>query len=410
MTYPINPEYLANLPSGIVRLYEWLEEYIIHAICERLNVGQANETALELIRQLQRGGFPLSQIEAQIKQVLGISQAELDALYDDAIAKNNEFYGEAYDKAGLVLEDVRTEQFIEDIEAIRRQTHGTMKNLTQSMGFGMRGMDGNIVVCNAQEAYQRILDKALIKAMSGTESYTEAIRGGIRELTDSGLVTVEWLNEDGGVYHRNRADVSVRRAVMTGAVQISAQYTEQAAEDLDTPYREVSAHSGARDKGTGWQNHKAWQGRVYSMRSGDKYPSIYAVCGLGEVDGLEGVNCRHIHFPFIDGVSERTYTDEELENIDKPPFKYQGREYSAYEATQKQREIERALRNIKRRLVGYKAAGDTDAYTAAAARFRALDKEYTAFSKAAGLREQRDRAQIEEFGWREAKEAWKALG
>ena len=55
---------------------------------------------------------------------------------------------------------------------------------------------------------------------------------------------------------------------------------------------------------------------VYSVRTGDKYPSIYEVCGLGYVDGLEGANCRHIRTAFVDGVMERTYTDEELAHID----------------------------------------------------------------------------------------------
>ena len=174
----------------------------------------------------------------------------------------------------------------------------------------------------------------------------------------------------------------------------------------------VNFHKGARDKDgpNGWENHKAWQGKVYSLKSGDKYPNIYTATGLGDVTGLEGVNCRHMHFPFIEGFSERTYTDEELRKIDKPPFKYQGREDSAYEATQKQRQIETALRRIKRRLIAEKAAGDTDAYNADAARYRALNQEYRSFSNAADLPLQRERGNIPEFGPKEAKEAEKAKG
>lgn len=410
MKYPISPEYLARCPNELIKLFSWLEEYIINAICERLNVGEANATALELIRQLQRGGMPLDAIEEQIKRVMGISQTELDSIFDDAVQRNNAYYNATYDKMGLLFEEAEVEQFAADIDAIRRQTQETMRNITQSMGFGMRGADGSVVISNIQETYQRILDKAAVKVMSGTGSYNEAIRGGIQEMTNSGLIGewVEYSDENGNVYHRTRIDVAVRRAVMTGVTQVSSKYTEQAAEDLPTPYREVSAHSGARDTGSGWQNHKAWQGRVYSVNSGDKYPSIYASCGWGEVDGLEGANCRHMHYPFWDGISERTYTDEELANIDKPPFDYQGRKYSAYEATQKQRQIERALRAIKRRLLAFKASGDNDAYTAAAVRYRRLDGEYSAFSKAAGLPLQRDRAQIAEFGAKEAREAIKA--
>ena len=411
MKYPINPDYLASCPDELVKLFEWLEDYIIKSICEQLNVaGEANATTLELIRQLQRGGMDLKAVEREIKRVLGLSDAELDKILDDAVNRNNEWYKTAYDKQGLLFEEMQTEQFLADIEAVRAQTHDAMRNITRSMGFGMRGVDGSIAISDIQKTYQQILDKAAVKVMTGTDSYNVAIRDGVREMANSGLIGdwVEYRDENGEVYHRNRVDVAVRRAVMTGVTQVSAQYSEQAAEDLETPYREVSAHRGARDKGTGWQNHKNWQGKVYSVRAGDKYPSIYAVCGLGEVDGLEGANCRHMHFPFIEGVSERTYTDKELKNIDPKPFTYQGRKYTAYEATQKQRQIERALRAVKRRLTAFKAAGDTEAYTLDAVRFQRLNSEYKAFSAAADLRTKPDRTYVDGFGAKEAREAAKA--
>ena len=395
MKYPISPAYLASCPNDLVKLYAWLEDYIIKAICEQLNTGEANATALELIRQLQRGGLDLKSIEAQIKRITGLSTEQLDSVFDDAVKRNNAYYKTAYDKMGLLYEEAQVEQFAADIEAIRMQTEDTMRNITRSMGFGMRGIDGSIVVSDIQQTYQLILDKAEIKVLSGVQSYNEAIRGGIAEMANSGLIGewVEYSDETGKVYHRNRVDVAVRRAVMTGVTQVSSKYSEQAAQDFDTPYREVSAHRGARDKDgvNGWENHKAWQGKVYSVRSGDKYPNIYTVTGWGAVDGLEGVNCRHMHYPFIDGISERTYTDEELRDIDRPPFKYQGREYSAYEATQKQRAIETAIRAVKRREEAFKAVGDNDAYMAAKVRKNRLYDEYKAFSKAADLPIQMDR-------------------
>lgn len=113
-------------------------------------------------------------------------------------------------------------------------------------------------------------------------------------------------------------------------------------------------------------------------------------------------------YPFIEGISERTYTDEELANIDKPPFEYEGKKYTAYEATQQQRKLERAIRNVKRRLTAFKASGDKDAYNAAAVRYRRLREAYKGFSDAAGLKTKDDRAYVEGFGAKEAREAMKA--
>lgn len=88
---------------------------------------------------------------------------------------------------------------------------------------------------------------------------------------------------------------------------------------------------------------------------------------------------------------ERTYTDKELANIDPPPFEYEGRTYTAYEATQKQRMIERTMRKLKREKTAYNAAGLTEDAQAVNIRMRRLNEKYKEFSKAAGLPEQRER-------------------
>ena len=120
----------------------------------------------------------------------------------------------------------------------------------------------------------------------------------------------------------------------------------------------------------------------------EQYPDFVTTCGYGSVTGILGANCRHSFYPFIPGVMERTYTDEQLENIDPPPFKYEGKEYTHYEATQKQREIERTIRKWKRREA---AAATPEDKQAAQIRIRRLKKQYKEFSQAAHLREQPER-------------------
>ena len=231
-----------------------------------------------------------------------------------------------------------------------------------------------------------------MQIQSGAINYNQAIKTAVKQLADSGLKVVDY--ESG---HRDQIDVAARRAVMTGVSQICAKYTEQSAEYLETPYFEVSAHSGARDKPgpSPWSSHKEWQGRVYSVRTGDIYPSIYEVCGLGAVDGLEGANCRHRRFPWVEGVSERTYTDEQLEHIDDGlGCTYDGKTYTAYEATQMQRRVEREIRKLKREKAAYKAAGLHEDETAVSIRLRRLNSKYKAFSAAAGLPEQPERMKV----------------
>lgn len=387
MRYPITPEYLASAPDPLVKLYASLEERILEDICQRFALsGEATESAIAQIKILQERGYRLDDIEKIISETLGISRKELDKIFDRAVERNQRYYDNLIKKADIVNADFKG--LDREIAAIRTQTSDELVNLTQSLGFAIRTGTKTEFLPIA-ETYQKILDDATAQVMSGGMDYNTAIRAAVKRLADSGLQMVDYASG----WH-NRVDVAARRAVMTGVSQLSAQYAEQTAEILETDYREVTAHSGARDTGTGWQNHKAWQGKVYSVKDGDKYPSIYEVCGWGQVDGLEGANCRHHHFPFVEGVSERTYTDEQLENIDPPPFEYQGKTYTMYEATQKQRQIETSMRKYKRDMISYRAAGLREDAQDAEIKLNRLSKEYKEFSKAANLRTQIERAYV----------------
>lgn len=392
MKYPITPDYLDSVPDPLVDMYTDLEEKILKDICRRFKMsGEATESAIAQMKILQERGVSLDDIEKFIRETLKLSEKELDEIIDRAVDRNRQYYDRLIEKADILNAEFRG--LDREIEAIRRQTHDDLFNLTRSMGFAIR-TGREVEFLPVAKTYQKVLDDAAAQVLSGAVDYNTAIREAVKRLTDSGLQTIDYVSG----WH-NRVDVAVRRAVMTGVSQLSSQYAEQAAEELETDLREVTAHSGARDTGTGWQNHKSWQGKVYSVKAGDKYPNIYEVCGWGMVDGLEGVNCRHHHYPFLEGVSERTYTDEQLANIDPPPFEYQDKTYSAYEATQKQRQIERAMRKSKREFIGYEAAGQTEDAQDSAIRLRRLSQEYKAFSKAAGLRTQPERARVDGF-WR----------
>ena len=390
MRYPFQPEFLDTLPEELAELYRDLETTLLEEICSRLKLAdQLNEVTVQDIRALRSHSISLEEIEKAIQKTAGISKQKLNQLLDDVVARNQQYYREVIDLAGLTQPETLVN--VEDTWAIYEQTKQTFRNLTRSMGFLV---DNGRMVLPPARAYQWALDRAEMEVMSGAISYNQAISGAVKQLADGGLRVVDY--ESG---HRDHIDVAARRAVMTGVSQLCARYTEQSAEYLGTPYFEVSAHSGARDTGASWQNHKAWQGRVYSTRTGDKYPSIYEVCGLGYVDGLEGANCRHRRYPFVDGVSERTYTDEQLAHIDDHlGCEYEGRHYTAYEATQQQRRIERTVRAIKRRKAAQKAAGLAEDATATQARINRLTKKYREFSKAAGLPLQMDRMRIIDKG------------
>ena len=386
--YPFSPALLDTLPEELAELFRSLEDTLLDEICSRLKLAdQLNEVTVQDIKALRSHGIDLKDIEKAIRKTTGISEKKLKELLDDVVERNQKYYTDLIDLAHITQPETLVS--IEDTWAIYEQTKQTMRNLTRSMGFLV---DAGRTILPPAKAYQWCCDSAVMQIQSGAISYNQAIKSAVRQLAQSGLKAVDY--ESG---HRDQIDVAARRAVMTGVNQICAKYTEQSAEYLETPYFEVSAHSGARDKPgpSPWSSHKDWQGKVYSIRAGDIYPNIYEVCGLGAVDGLEGANCRHRRFPWVEGVSERTYTDEKLEHIDDDlGCEFDGKKYTAYEATQMQRRVEREMRRLKREKSAYKAAGLHEDETAVNIRLRRLNAKYKAFSAAAGLPKQRERMKV----------------
>ena len=386
MKYPFQPEILDALPEELAELFRVLEITLLEEICSRLKTAnELNEVTVQDIRALRSHGIDLKKIEKAIRKTFGISETKLNELLDDVVERNQKYYTELIDLAHITQPETLVDAAT--VDAIKQQTHDTFRNLTASMGF----LVGNTMLKPAR-AYQWALDNAEMQIQSGAISYNQAIANAVRQLAENGIKVVDY--ESG---HRDSIDVAARRAVMTGVNQICAKYTEQAAEYLDTPYFEVSAHAGARDipGKSPWSSHKAWQGRCYSIRSNDIYPSIYDVCGLGAVDGLEGANCRHRRNVWVEGVSERTYTDEQLAHIDDDlGCTFDGKTYTAYEATQMQRRVERQIIKQKRFVTAYKASGQMDEYHAAKAKLTRLNAKYKAFSEAAGLPLQWERTKV----------------
>lgn len=204
-------------------------------------------------------------------------------------------------------------------------------------------------------------------------------------MTNSG---VRWIEYESG-WH-NRITVAARRAVMTGVSQLTGKISEMNAEKLGTEYFEIDWHAGARP------SHAEWQGKVWSKEE------LVTVCGLGTVTGLNGANCYHTYYPFILGISERNYTDEWLEEqnkLESIPKSFKGKDYTLYEASQKQRYMETAMRAQRERIRHLEDGGvDPDELILQKCRYQGQLQEYASFCKEVGLKPQRDRIYIDGLG------------
>ncbi|MEZ3454453.1 MAG: phage minor capsid protein [Oscillospiraceae bacterium] len=386
---PLTPEQLQEIPVRLEKLTRAFEETVLEDISRRIaKAGTVTDTAEWQLIRLKEMGYANDFLEKAVAEYTKKSEEEISRLFFDAGQVSDEFYAEVYAKAGKPFTPLADNALGQQlIEAGIEQTENELKNFTRSMGFRMRNPDGTVSFKPAAKAYQDALDLAQMQVSTGVFDYNTAIRRAVSTLAESGLRFVDY--ETG---HVNHADVAVRRTVLTGVSQMSGKISEHNAAELETDIVEVTAHAGARP------DHAEWQGRWYSLSGkSKKYPSLVEITGYGTGAGLKGWNCRHDFYPVLEGISVPAYTEEELKNIDPPPIEYDGKTYTYYECTQRQRRIETAIRKTKREVISAKASGDGDMFTAKSVLLRRQREEYEKFSSAAGLLTQKERTQVYGF-------------
>lgn len=373
------PQKLEKIPIGLQKIFSKLEQDIMIDIVKRVaKNGQITRTADYQINRLHELGVSKRVIKKYIQEALKLSKKEINHIYKDVIrqgyAEDESLY-KATGKPFVRFEN--NEDLQQTIRAIKNQTENKLYNLSNSTGF-IKSDNGKNVFTPLTQYYQDVLDKNVSSILNGAIDYNTAIKNTVQEMTKSGLRTIDYAS--GKSF---RIENAVRTALMTGVNQIAAKISDENAEKLGTEYFEVSAHGTARP------SHQKWQGKVY------KKEELESVCGLGQVDGLCGANCRHSYYPFIPGISIRKYTDEQLEEWAKEentPQKYGDKEYTSYEASQEQRKLERLLRKQRQDIKLLKEGGaNEEDIIVAQAKYRITSDEYAKFSKAMELPQQRER-------------------
>ena len=379
-------EYKEKIASKIAARYADLEVRIMQDIVRRIKkTGEITSTADWQINRLKILGYSSEDIENALKDTLNASYLEMFELYDKVIdweyVRNKDIY-EQINAEYIPFEE--NKHLIQVTSAIKKQSLEDLENITRSLGFYL-DYCGRKVLTPLSQVYSGYLDNACMDIVTGAFDYNTVLRRVVTQLTNSGLRTIDYASG-----YSSRVEVAARRAVMTGLTQLSGKIAEYNAEKLGTEYFEVEWHAGARP------THTIWQGRVWSQQQ------LYDVCGLGTVTGLCGANCYHTYFPFVPGVSVRTYTDDWLDEQNRKesePTEFRGKEYTLYEAKQRQRQMETAMRAQREKVqLLQKGGADPDDVMLARCKYQGQLDEYARFSKKMGLKQERERIYLDMKG------------
>jgi hypothetical protein len=377
---------IESLPIGLEKQFRQLEKRIMRDIIRRLkSAEEITRTADWQIYRASELGKAADDIKKEITEALGASDDEVNKIYTDAAktdwARSKKLY-KAVGQVAIAYKD--NEPLKQLVAAIKKQTADELKNITRTLGVATANK-GKIKTVSLTEYYTDMLDAAVLDISSGAFDYNTVLQHTVTQLANSGIRTINYDSVSKRPTSA-RIDVAARRAVMTGIGQLTAQVSEDNANALGTDMYEVSAHSCCRPE------HVEWQGGWYTMAQ------LKSVCGYGKVDGLKGANCGHDFYPVIPGVSEPSYTPEELKQMkadEAEKHEYKGKEYTKYEASQKQRRLERTVAARYHAVDLLKEGGaDEKSIQDAKISYQAVSQEYTRFSRAMGLTPQRERINL----------------
>lgn len=324
----LTPNELLHITEGAEEIAEKLHSDIIKRIVERimLRIGRGEEYLLTSIDKwnietLQQAGYLLEDIQKEISKTTNIQQEEIAEAMKDAGIKSLEYDDKIYRDVGLSpVPLVQSPELTRIAQINYEATMGEWKNFTRT------------IAGETQKLFISECDKAYNLVSTGALGYTQAVKEAVENIVKQGAT----VTYDSG--RQDTIETATLRAVRTGISQMSAQVQLKRMEEYDVEKIIISSHLGARP------SHQLWQGKVFTVE--EMHSTDTGMPAYGTVTGLCGANCRHSFSPYFEGMENPfdQYDSEENRKL--------------YEKEQRQRTLERRIRNTKREVMGLKEAVD----------------------------------------------------
>lgn len=334
----LTPDYLYRITEGAEEIASQLHANIIQKIIKRMMIrlGRGEDYLLTAtdkwqIEVLQEAGYLLEDIQKELADKTKKQVKEIQEAMEDAGVQALQWDDKIYQAAGLSpVPILQSPALMRIMQRNHEATAGEWRNFTKTTAN------------EAQRLFINQMDNAYKMVVSGAVSYTEAVRDVISDVSETGMK----VNYPSG--YKMSIESATMMIVRTGISQAAAEVSLERMREMDWDIILVSSHLGARvgDGGKNPGNHSWWQGKFYSRTGRDKrFPDFVSSTGYGSITGLSGVNCRH-SFGTGDGENNPFEQYDSEENR------------KAYETQQRQRTLERRIRDSKRKVQNLQTAVD----------------------------------------------------
>ena len=330
MADKITPHQLDLYSANMASLYNSLEGEILRILINRLRGGSSNITVwqAEKLRDLHLFN---EVVAAELSKLTGVAYAEIERMFQETgIEMVNDI--DSYMPYQILpvpttIDNVMRGYFEQSWSEIDNYVNQTLV----STNYGYRSI--------ATITYQNALNRTTAYFLTGMNSIDEALEKAITEMAQQGIRTT--LVDKGG--HTWSLERYVRTVLKSTSSNAYNQIRTERMSEYGVHTVQVTSHMGARDACS------KIQGKVVDLRPPEalpidsKYKSIYDGywnAEYGEAGGHRGINCAHLHIPFIDGVNTNNQPQfDEKENAEVARNR------------DRQRELERRIVKYKKNLM-----------------------------------------------------------
>lgn len=320
----------------------------------------------------------------EIKQLLAAltekTEQEIQNIFEKS-AKENDLLSKRLFEAKNIPQAtyLSNKQLKSILERFMSETAKKVLNLSKTRAFVIDGK-----VTDISKAYTNVINRAVYQASQGFTDYKTAMRRSIKELAQSGIQIVE---SDTG--YTRRLDSQVRMNILDGLSQMNMAYYEQQGEEFGADGYEISAHALCAE------DHLHIQGKQYTKEQ-------YKAINSSLVRPIGTMNCRHVAYPILIGISEPAYTSNELNEIANKSTEQvaytdllgEKKTVTRYQATQRQRQIETQIRRLKDEKYALEQMGDTIGVRETQKKITEKVKYYKKMSNEVGLSPKLERLSV----------------
>ena len=241
----------------------------------------------------------------------------------------------------------------------------------------------NTIQEQVKQIYTDIITETYIKTNAGVCSYQEAILDSLDKLGDKGISILTYQDKNGLIKNYDVVG-TVRRDLLVATRGLAGKVNEEVIKESGNHVVRVTNHFGARtgDGGEDYTNHAWWQEKQFFCWNYDgkvtdeekKLPDFMEHCNYGDVQGIVGINCKHLFTVWYGSTKKEDLGFTYDENKEQ------------YEKTQQQRYLENGVRKWKRKQVIANKTQAEEGYKKSSLKVREWQERLNTFTKENELR------------------------